>query len=78
MCLGIPGEIIDIDEETAAAHRARSTSAASPATSASTTIPDAVVGDYVLVHVGFALSKVDADEAERRTAPWRSWGSSRS
>jgi hydrogenase expression/formation protein HypC len=27
--------------------------------------PDAAPGDYVLVHVGFALSKVDPDEAER-------------
>jgi len=27
--------------------------------------PDAVPGDYVLVHVGFALSKVDQWEAER-------------
>jgi hydrogenase expression/formation protein HypC len=28
-------------------------------------MPDAVFGDYVLVHVGFALSRVDAEEAER-------------
>jgi hydrogenase expression/formation protein HypC len=28
-------------------------------------IPDAVPGDYVLVHVGFALSKVNQEEAER-------------
>ena len=28
-------------------------------------VPDANVGDYVLVHVGFAVSKVDEDEARR-------------
>jgi hydrogenase expression/formation protein HypC len=28
-------------------------------------VPEAVVGDYVIVHVGFAISKVDAGEAER-------------
>jgi hydrogenase expression/formation protein HypC len=28
-------------------------------------VADAVPGDYVLVHVGFALSKVDAAEAAR-------------
>jgi hydrogenase expression/formation protein HypC len=28
-------------------------------------VPEAKVGDYVLVHVGFAISKVDAAEAER-------------
>lgn len=27
--------------------------------------PDAEVGDYVLVHVGFALEKIDPDEATR-------------
>jgi hydrogenase expression/formation protein HypC len=27
--------------------------------------PDAKVGDYVLVHVGFAISTVNAEEAER-------------
>jgi hydrogenase expression/formation protein HypC len=28
-------------------------------------VPDVKPGDYVLVHVGFALSKIDVDEAER-------------
>jgi hydrogenase expression/formation protein HypC len=28
-------------------------------------VPNAKVGDYVLVHVGFAISTVDAAEAER-------------
>jgi hydrogenase expression/formation protein HypC len=28
-------------------------------------VPEAHTGDYVLVHVGFAISKVDEDEAAR-------------
>ncbi len=28
-------------------------------------VPEAVVGDYVIVHVGFAISRVDAEEAEK-------------
>ena len=28
-------------------------------------VPDVEVGQYVLVHVGFALSKINVDEAER-------------
>lgn len=31
-------------------------------------VDDAAVGDYVIVHVGYALSKLDADEAERTLA----------
>jgi hydrogenase expression/formation protein HypC len=28
-------------------------------------VPDIALGDYALVHVGFALSRIDADEARR-------------
>ncbi|MCL4522451.1 MAG: HypC/HybG/HupF family hydrogenase formation chaperone [Acidobacteria bacterium] len=28
-------------------------------------VPEAQVGDYVMVHVGFAISRVDAEEAQR-------------
>jgi hydrogenase expression/formation protein HypC len=28
-------------------------------------VPEAEVGDYVMVHVGFAISRVDAEEAKR-------------
>jgi hydrogenase expression/formation protein HypC len=28
-------------------------------------VPDARIGEYVLVHVGFAISKVDEEEARR-------------
>jgi hydrogenase expression/formation protein HypC len=28
-------------------------------------VPEAAVGDYVMVHVGFAISRVDAEEARR-------------
>ena len=28
-------------------------------------VPDVQIGDYVLVHVGFALSRIEPDEARR-------------
>ncbi len=31
-------------------------------------VPEAQVGDYVIVHVGFAISRVDEDEAARTLA----------
>jgi hydrogenase expression/formation protein HypC len=34
-------------------------------------IDDVSVGDYVILHVGFALSKIDAGEAERTIAMMR-------
>jgi hydrogenase expression/formation protein HypC len=37
-------------------------------------VPEAQVGDYVMVHVGFAISVVDKDEAERTYALLESMG----
>ena len=65
MCLGIPGEVIALQRQRRPALRARCASAASPATSASTTSRRRCVGDFVLVHVGFAIAKIDRDEAAR-------------
>jgi hydrogenase expression/formation protein HypC len=37
-------------------------------------VPEASVGDYVIVHVGFAISIVDREEAERSYELLRSMG----
>ncbi len=37
-------------------------------------VPEAAVGDYVIVHVGFAISVVDREEAERSYELLRSMG----
>jgi hydrogenase expression/formation protein HypC len=37
-------------------------------------IDDAVVGEYVIVHVGYALQKLDQDEAERTLAMFAEMG----
>lgn len=34
-------------------------------------VDDVAVGDYVILHVGFALSRLDADEAEKSLALFR-------
>lgn len=31
-------------------------------------VPDATVGDYVIVHVGYAISQLDPEEAQRTLA----------
>jgi hydrogenase expression/formation protein HypC len=37
-------------------------------------VPESQVGDYVMVHVGFAISRVDAAEAERTYQALESMG----
>jgi len=62
MCLGIPGEIVSIEEgEQLRTAKVRFGGATRDVYL--NLVPDAQVGDYVIVHVGFALSKIDADEA---------------
>jgi hydrogenase expression/formation protein HypC len=65
MCLGIPGQIVEIvDEENSIAK----VDVAGVKRNISTAVLDrggdtVRVGDWVLIHVGFALSKIDEDEA---------------
>ncbi len=65
MCLAIPGEIVSIagDDPLLRMGRIRYGSIVKEASLAC--VPEAEVGDYVLVHVGLAISRLDADEAER-------------
>lgn len=63
MCLGVPAEIVAFDE--AESGRAK-VSLSGVERMISTDLlmdEDVKVGDWVLVHVGFAMSKIDAVEA---------------
>lgn len=63
MCLGIPGEITDIIDAEAGLATVE-VGGVRRAISIALLAPEPVaVGDWVLVHVGFALSKLDEDEA---------------
>jgi hydrogenase expression/formation protein HypC len=63
MCLAVPGKIISIDES-AALRMAKVNFGGVGKDVCLEWLPEAKIGDYVLVHVGFALSKVDEKEAE--------------
>ncbi len=62
MCLGIPGKVISIQTDTPMPMgKVEFGGIAKDICLAY--LPDVQVGEYVLVHVGFAISKVDEDEA---------------
>ena len=68
MCLGIPGLILSVDAPagdggTGAAPMACVDMGGVHRDVCLAYIPEAAVGDYVLVHVGFAVRTMDADEA---------------
>jgi hydrogenase expression/formation protein HypC len=65
MCLAIPAQILDIDTATDMATVSLG-GVRKPISLA--LVQDAAVGDYVLVHVGYALNKISPEEAERTLA----------
>ena len=65
MCLAVPGRILDIDGIDPILRSGRVSFAGIVKRVNLSYVADAVVGDYVLVHVGFAISKVDEAEAEK-------------
>ena len=73
MCLGIPGEIREIREDQGL-RVAKVQFGGITRDVCLDCIPDAVLGDYVLVHVGFAISKVDPKEAARAYATLQELG----
>lgn len=64
MCLGVPGKIVELFERESV-RMARVEFGGVIREVCSQCVPDAQPGDYVLVHVGFALSKIDEEEAAR-------------
>lgn len=65
MCLAIPAQILELEEGTDQAVVSLG-GVRKPVSLA--LVDDAVVGDYVLVHVGYALNKVSPEEAARTLA----------
>ena len=66
MCLAIPGKIESIVEQLDATFRLGKVAFGEVRKDINLSmVPDAKIGDYVLVHVGVAISVVDEEEAER-------------
>ena len=74
MCLGIPGQIVDIvDDENSIAKVI--VSGVKRNVSVALVRPDGIgPGDWVLIHVGFAMSKIDEVEAQQTMKALNSMG----
>jgi hydrogenase expression/formation protein HypC len=64
MCLAVPGKVVETKEENGS-RIGRVEFGGITRLVQLDFVPEVEIGDYVIVHVGFALSKVDAEEAER-------------
>ncbi|HEX4715420.1 MAG TPA: HypC/HybG/HupF family hydrogenase formation chaperone [Ktedonobacteraceae bacterium] len=63
MCLGIPGQVVEIVDDTNSIARV-DVSGVKRNVSVALVRPEGIAaGDWVLIHVGFAMSKIDEAEA---------------
>ncbi len=74
MCLSVPGKVVSIDETVPELKMGKVNFAGVKKDICLQWLDDVKVGDYVLVHVGFALSKVDEQEALSTIALLREMG----
>jgi hydrogenase expression/formation protein HypC len=65
MCLAIPGKVIEIANDAEGVLMGKTNFGGIVKQVCLTYLPDVKVGDYVLVHVGVAIGKVDEVEAAR-------------
>ena len=73
MCLAIPGKVLEA-EDLQGLRIGRVQFGGIVRSVRLDFVPEAAVGDYVMVHVGFAISRVDEQEAERTYALLREMG----
>ena len=64
MCLAVPAKVVSIDNELTATVNLSGVSRKI----ALDLVPDTKVGDYVIVHVGFAIQRLDEAEAQQTLA----------
>ena len=69
MCVGIPGRIITVDDPE---HRLATVDVGGVRRKINIACivdeahpPEACIGDWVLIHVGFAMSRIDEEEAQK-------------
>lgn len=63
MCLAVPGKILEISENDSLTRLAKVSFGGAVKDVNISFVPGAKVGDYVIVHVGFALNIIDEEEA---------------
>jgi hydrogenase expression/formation protein HypC len=65
MCLGVPGRVVSLEENPLGLTMGKVSFAGVVKEVCLAYTPEAEVGDYVIVHVGFAISRVDEEEAAK-------------
>jgi hydrogenase expression/formation protein HypC len=73
MCLAIPGKVVEITTD-GLIRMGRVSFGGVVKNVCLDYVPEVEVGDYTIVHVGFALSKIDEETAEQTLEDFREMG----
>ena len=65
MCLAVPGRILSVREGDSILRTGRVDFGGTIKDVSLACVPDAAIGQYVLVHVGVAIAMIDEDEAKQ-------------
>jgi hydrogenase expression/formation protein HypC len=74
MCLGIPGQITEIWDAAGGGRFATVEFGGQTKTASLAYLPDLAVGDYTILHAGFALTRIDEQSAQLTLATMREYG----
>jgi hydrogenase expression/formation protein HypC len=74
MCLAVPGRVLEVGPDEGPLRGGRVDFGGVVKAVNLAFVPEAGPGDYVLVHVGFAIARVDEQEARRTLAHFREIG----
>jgi len=77
MCLGIPMKVVKIEDKTCPTTGRRVGTVEVGGVKKLVNLQllkEVEVGDYVIVHAGFAIQKLDVEDAEERLKLLRQWG----
>jgi hydrogenase expression/formation protein HypC len=64
MCLGVPGQIVSIEQNSIGMTMGTVSFGGVRKQVCLAYVPEACVGDFVVVHVGFAISRIDEERAQ--------------
>jgi hydrogenase expression/formation protein HypC len=74
MCLGVPGKVLKVETGPTGLAMGKVSFGGVAKEVCLAFVPEAAPGDYVVVHVGFAISRIDEAEAVRVFAALRELG----
>jgi len=74
MCLAVPGRIIEITLDVGGIRMAQLDFGGIQKRACLAYVPEAEVGEYVIVHVGFAISRIDEASAQETLRQFRELG----